>query len=144
MVGDCRRASCARNAELAGCSARMSQLFGSSSQGLHNPGVLTLRRMRPKFFSDVCSFDPRVQMQGGQISALGALADPRGEFLHVIEDLSAVCHFIEDFLLGIHDRGVVTPERLADLREGQVGEFTAQIHRNLAGLSQSTGFTWSA
>lgn len=49
-------------------------------------------------------------------SALGALPNPRGEFLDVIEDLPAVGHLAKDLLLGIHHCGVVAAERLSDLR----------------------------
>jgi len=53
--------------------------------------------------------------QAGFWSALGALADPGGEFLDVIEDLVPVCHLVENLLLGVHDRGVIAAECLSDL-----------------------------
>ena len=59
----------------------------------------------------------------GQISALGALANPRRELFDVIEDLASLGHLGENFLLRVHHGGVVTPERLSDLRQRQVGEF---------------------
>ena len=48
-------------------------------------------------------------------SALGALPDPGGELFDVIEDLAALGHLSANLLLRVHDRGVVSPERLADL-----------------------------
>lgn len=67
-------------------------------------------------------------------SALGLLTNPRREFFNVIEDLAAVAHFVEDLALRVHHRGVVTAERLADLGQGEVGEFAAEVHGDLAGL----------
>ena len=49
------------------------------------------------------------------ISALGALPDPGGEFLDVIEHLTAIGHLVEDLFLRVHHRGVIAPEGLADL-----------------------------
>lgn len=48
-------------------------------------------------------------------SALGALPNPGGEFLDLIEDLASLGHLATDLAFGVHDRGVVTAERLADL-----------------------------
>ena len=78
------------------------------------------------------------------ISALGTLADPGGEFLDVIEDFTSVGHLIENLLLRIHHRGVVPAERLADLRQGQIGQFAAEIHGDLAGLGQCPGLSGPA
>ena len=50
------------------------------------------------------------------LSALGALTNPGGEFFDVIEDFTALGHFVANLLLRVHDRGVVAAERLADLR----------------------------
>ena len=47
-------------------------------------------------------------------SALGTLPDPGCEFLDVIEDLAPVCHFAEDFPLGVHHCRVIAAEGLAD------------------------------
>jgi hypothetical protein len=69
---------------------------------------------------------------GGPISALGPLTDARGEFLDVIEHLAALGHFGEDLSLGVHHGGVVTTERLADLRQRKIGELAAQVHRDLS------------
>jgi hypothetical protein len=52
----------------------------------------------------------------GRRSALGALANPGGEFFDVIEDFASLGHFRKDLLLRVHHGGVVAPERLADLR----------------------------
>jgi hypothetical protein len=51
------------------------------------------------------------------VSALGALTDAGGEFLHVIEHLTPLRHLVSDLLLGVHHRGVVSAERLPDLGE---------------------------
>jgi hypothetical protein len=59
------------------------------------------------------------------VSALGPLTDTSGEFLDVIEHLTPLSHLRQDFSLGVHDRGVVTAERLADLGQGEVGELAA-------------------
>jgi hypothetical protein len=48
-------------------------------------------------------------------SALGALTNASGELFDVIEDFSALGHLGQDLALGVHDRGVVAAERLADL-----------------------------
>jgi hypothetical protein len=48
-------------------------------------------------------------------SALGALTDASGEFFDVIEDLTPFGHLGQDLSLRVHDGGVVTAERLADL-----------------------------
>jgi hypothetical protein len=58
----------------------------------------------------------------GQISALGALANPRRELFHVIEDLASLGHLGEDFLLRVHHCGVVAAEGLPDLGQRQVGQ----------------------
>lgn len=50
-----------------------------------------------------------------EISALGTLADPRGELLDVIEHLTPMGHFTANLLLRVHDRGVITAECLPDL-----------------------------
>jgi hypothetical protein len=65
-------------------------------------------------------------------SALGALANPRGELFDVIEDLTTLGHLGQDLLLRVHHRGVVATERLPDLGQGQVGQLTAQIHGDLS------------
>jgi hypothetical protein len=54
-------------------------------------------------------------ISSGRESALGPLPDTSGEFLDVIEDLASLGHFGQDLALGVHDRGVITPEGLADL-----------------------------
>jgi len=59
----------------------------------------------------------------GQISALGALANPRRELFHVIEDLASLGHLGEDFLLRVHHCGVVAAEGLPDLGQREVGQF---------------------
>lgn len=48
-------------------------------------------------------------------SALGALADAGGEFFDVIEDLATLGHLPANLAVGIHHRGVVAAESLADL-----------------------------
>lgn len=53
----------------------------------------------------------------GRRSALGALPNPGGEFLDVVEDFASLGHFGEDFALGVHDRGVVAAECLPDFRQ---------------------------
>ena len=65
-------------------------------------------------------------------SALGPLPDARGEFLDVIEDLAPLGHLGQDLSLRVHHGGVVATECLTDLGKGQVREFAAQIHRDLA------------
>jgi hypothetical protein len=64
--------------------------------------------------------------------ALGPLPNPGREFLDVIEHFASLGHLGEDFALGVHDRGVVAAECLSDLRQRQVGQFAAQVHRDLA------------
>lgn len=85
-----------------------------------------------------CRHEPaaKVVREGGMTgeengSALGALPDPGGEFLDVIEDLTALGHLGPNLLLRVHDGGVVSAERLADLGQGEIGELAAQIHRDL-------------
>ena len=58
---------------------------------------------------------PRDARMTGRRSALGALPDPGGELFDVIEDLATLGHLSANLLLRVHDRGVVSPERLADL-----------------------------
>ncbi len=48
-------------------------------------------------------------------SALGPLTDASGEFFDVIEHLTPFGHLGKYLSLGVHDGGVVTAERLADL-----------------------------
>lgn len=48
-------------------------------------------------------------------SALGALTDPRREFLDVIEDLAFLRHLAADLAFGVHHRGVVATEGMTDL-----------------------------
>jgi hypothetical protein len=48
-------------------------------------------------------------------SALGALTDSGGEFLHVIENFAPLGHLAADLLFGIHHGGVVAAKRLPDL-----------------------------
>lgn len=50
-------------------------------------------------------------------SALGALLDPCGQLLNLVVHLAAFRHFLTDLLVGVHDRRVVTAERLTDLRQ---------------------------
>ena len=50
-------------------------------------------------------------------SALGALTDASGEFFDLIEDLTPFGHLAADLLFGVHDRGVIAAEGLADLRQ---------------------------
>jgi hypothetical protein len=60
------------------------------------------------------SFFEKVWRAVGE-SALGALTDASGEFFDVIEDLTPLGHLGQDLSLRVHDGGVVTAERLADL-----------------------------
>lgn len=62
-----------------------------------------------------CSGDRSFLKNFSVWSALGALTDARRQFLDVIEHLTSLRHLVADLLLGIHDRGVVAAERLADL-----------------------------
>src|SRR5215203_677879 len=91
-------------------------LVGAVTRRLRTTSARSMDRMRP--------------------SALGALADSGGEFLDVIEDLATFGHLAANLLLGIHHRGVIAAERLADLGQRQIGELAAEVHRDLAGLSQ--------
>ena len=50
-----------------------------------------------------------------ELSALGALANPRRELFDVIEDLTPLGHLGQNLLLRVHHRGVVAAEGLADL-----------------------------
>jgi hypothetical protein len=61
--------------------------------------------------------------KSGRISALGALANPRRELFDVIEDLTTLSHLGQDFLLGVHHRGVVAAECLPDLGQREVRQF---------------------
>jgi hypothetical protein len=56
--------------------------------------------------------------RGRRRSALGALANPSSELFDVIEDLTTLGHLGQDFLLGVHHRGVVATECLPDLGQG--------------------------
>lgn len=51
----------------------------------------------------------------GRQSALGALPDAGGQFFDLVEDLATFGHVLADLAVGVHDRGVVTAESLADL-----------------------------
>lgn len=84
-------------------------------------------RLGLKFFGDV-PVSSRVKRG---TSALGALTDASGEFFDVIEDLVAFGHLCANLFFGIHDCRVVATECLADLGQGEIGEFAAQIHRDL-------------
>ena len=59
------------------------------------------------FLERICSERPE--------SALGPLPDACGEFLDVIEHFTPLGHLGQDLSLGVHDRGVVAAEGLADL-----------------------------
>ncbi len=48
------------------------------------------------------------------LSALGALPDPGGEFLDVVEDLTALGHLVADLAFGVHHGGVIAAEGLPD------------------------------
>ena len=50
-------------------------------------------------------------------SVLGTLPDPGGELFDVIENLTPRSHFLLDLALGVHHRGVVAAEGLADPRQ---------------------------
>lgn len=52
---------------------------------------------------------------GTRGSTLGALPDAGGEFFDLIEDLAAFGHLTANFAFGVHHRGVVAAEGLADL-----------------------------
>lgn len=76
--------------------------------------TLSTGRERDRWYERCQSFcnDRRVNTPE---SALGALPNPGGEFLDLIEDLASLGHLATDLAFGVHDRGVVTAERLADL-----------------------------
>lgn len=81
----------------------------------HMSAVWLELQMSEKFLGKIVGDSPPdAAGRGG--SALGALSDPRGEFFDVIEDFTSLGHLRQDFSLRVHDRGVVTAERLADLR----------------------------
>lgn len=73
----------------------------------HRRRVTRVTNVREVFFAEITG--------AGRGSALGALPNAGGELLDVIEDLTALGHFGQDLALGVHDRGVVAPECLADL-----------------------------
>ena len=50
-----------------------------------------------------------------QRSALGALADARGQFFDVVENFAALGHLGANLLLRVHHCGVIAAESLADL-----------------------------
>lgn len=63
--------------------------------------------------------------------------DSTGQIGDLIEQTAALSHELADLPVGVHHRGVIaTPEGLADLGQAEIGEFAAQIHRNLAGCDE--------
>lgn len=76
----------------------------------------TLRTTRRCGWSDLRerSFFEKSATKARQ-SALGTLPDPSGELFDVIEDFTTLGHLGQDLALGVHDRGVIAAERLADL-----------------------------
>src|SRR5215471_6092847 len=70
---------------------------------------------------------------GGQ----GLLLDPVRQLSDLVVDRPALSHQRADLAVGVHDRRMIpAAEMLADLRQRQVGELAAQIHRDLASRDQ--------
>src|SRR5262245_52042673 len=68
---------------------------------------------------------------------LGLMLDAVGQLGDLVEHAAPFGHQLPDLALGMHDGGVVAPaELLADLRQAQVGELPAQVHRDLAGRDE--------
>src|SRR5918999_2026456 len=73
---------------------------------------------------------------------LPGLFDPGGEFLDEVVDAPVFLDELRDLGGRVDDRCVVTPpELLADLRQRAVGEFAAEIHRDLARVDDRLGAT---
>src|SRR5262245_30104487 len=77
------------------------------SQVLHSCAA---DRFVGKFFGN-----RREPAEPGESSAPGALPDPGGELLDVVEHFATLSHLGADLLLGVHHRGVVAAESLPDL-----------------------------
>src|SRR5690606_23173954 len=60
--------------------------------------------------------------------------DAVGEFGDLVEQVPVLAHLAVDLPDGVEHRGVVAAAELgADLRQGQVRQLAAQVHRDLAG-----------
>ena len=63
------------------------------------------------------------------------LLNLRGDLIDMVIEGSTLSHKLTDLPISMHHSGVVTAtEGLANLRKREVGEFAAEIHRNLASL----------
>src|SRR3954447_14992012 len=62
----------------------------------------------------------------------GLLLDPVRELGDGVEGAAPLGQLGADAVVGVHDRGVVaTAELLTDLRQGEVGQLAAEVHRDL-------------
>lgn len=72
----------------------------------------------------------------------GAGLDDLGQFLDFVVGAAVLRHLLADLAVRVHHGGVVlAAELVADLGEGEFGQFAAQVHRDLAGVRHLAGFT---
>ena len=127
-VGDEQELACGEVGVFHGGLTVARYLSEGCPHDVHTIGAVTTDTSATKVFSTRGFVGPR--------SVLGTLPNTGGEFLDVIEDLASGGHLVEDFLLRVHDGRVVAPEGLADFGQGEIGEFSAQVHGDLSRLRQ--------
>ena len=63
--------------------------------------------------------------------------DPVGQLSNLVIDRAALSHKLADLTVGMHHRGVIAAaESLANFRKLELGQFAAEVHRDLAGIYQ--------
>ena len=82
---------------------------------------------------------PRVEKLVDKRGLCALLLDPVRQFGDLVVDRAALGHQLPDLLLRVHHgRMVAAAELLTDLRQRQIGQFAAQVHRDLPGRDQDT------
>ena len=64
--------------------------------------------------------------------------DPVGQLSNLVIDRASLSHELADLAISMHHCGVVAAaEGLTNLRKRELGQFAAEIHRDLAGIYQN-------